>query len=230
MPQATYLGACGLLMCSALAQAQPGVTEILQKVSRSYKAASSYELVADVAQPNASGQKGETGHILFAFRSPNRYRLELSEMGGARSTRMVVVHDGSFLWIYSPETNEYDAAPAGRGTNGAAGDQGLAPAEDPFLMWRYRGAADFAEGAKFLREETIEIDGAKVDCYVLTVSPERNGSRLTYTWWVEKKHSHVVRDDDAESSSVYTTIKLEEPLPDDLFRFEPPPGARQRGK
>jgi outer membrane lipoprotein-sorting protein len=27
---------------------------------------------------------------------------------------------------------------------------------------------------------------------------------------------------------VFTTIKLHEPLPDDLFKFEPPPGARKR--
>jgi len=73
--------------------------------------------------------------------------------------RMIVVHDGSILWIYSSATNEYDAAPAG----------GAPVAEDPFQMWRFRSATDFVDGAKFLREETIEIGGAKLDCYVLTV-------------------------------------------------------------
>ena len=40
------------------------------------------------------------------------------------------------------------------------------------MMWRYRGATDFVEGAKFLREETIEIAGFKLDCYVVTVLPK----------------------------------------------------------
>ena len=31
------------------------------------------------------------------------------------------------------------------------------------MMWRYRGATGFVEGAKFLREETIEIAGFKLD-------------------------------------------------------------------
>jgi len=81
MPYATYLGACGLLMCSALAHAQPGAAEILQKVGKAYKAASSFELVAEIAQSKGAGHKAEAGHILFAFRSPSQYRLELSERG-----------------------------------------------------------------------------------------------------------------------------------------------------
>ena len=61
------------------------------------------------------------------------------------------------------------------------------------MMWRYRGATDFVEGAKFLREETIEIAGFKLDCYVVTVLPKIGGNRSAYTWSVDKQHFHVVR-------------------------------------
>ena len=65
-------------------------------------------------------------------------------------------------------------------------------------MWRYRSATDFADTAKYLREESVEIAGVKVACYVVTVSPEKR--KLTYTWWVEKKAYHVVRGMTAETA------------------------------
>jgi len=98
-------------------------------------------------------------------------------------------------------------------------------AMDHFMMWRYRGATGFTANAKFLREEVIEFAGAKVDCYVLTVSQKSGG--YAYTWWVDKQRSLILREDNSETSSVFTTIKLDEPLPGDLFKFEPPPGARK---
>jgi hypothetical protein len=57
---------------------------------------------------------------------------------------------------------------------------------DHFMMWRYRDAADFSKPSTFLREETIEVAGAAVACYVLTVSPQQGGSSA-YTWWIDQK-------------------------------------------
>lgn len=216
-----YLRVSGFLFCSVLAQVQPGVAEILQKVSRTYKGASSFELAADVTPLKV--EKHQVGHVLFAFQSPGRYRLEMVDGGDAKSTKVIVVHDGSTLWMYSSATGEYVSNPS------APRESGLEP-QDPFLMWRFRGAGDFVDGAKLLREETIEAGGAKVDCYVVTLSPVKDGAKSTYTWWVDKQRSLVVRDDGADSSSVYTMIKLAEPLADDLFRFDPPPGSRKAGK
>ncbi len=96
---------------------------------------------------------------------------------------------------------------------------------DQFAMTRYRRAADFIEGAKFLREEAIELAGTKVDCYVVAVPVQ--GSASLYTWWVDKQRHRILREDDSVSSAVFTTIKLNEPLPDELFTFTPPPGARK---
>jgi outer membrane lipoprotein-sorting protein len=92
-----------------------------------------------------------------------------------------------------------------------------------FLTWRYRSADEFTDGAKILREESVTIAARKIDCYVLTVLPEKRGP--TYTWWVEKTTSRIIREDDAGNSSVFTSIKLDEPIPNAVFKFEPPPGA-----
>ena len=96
---------------------------------------------------------------------------------------------------------------------------------DYVTMSRYRDAAKNAVVAKFLRNEKIEIGGANVACYVVSL-PDRNTQN---TWWIDKKNSHVVREDSDKISTIFTTIKLDEALPDELFKFEPPPGARKNG-
>lgn len=96
---------------------------------------------------------------------------------------------------------------------------------DFVTMSRYRDAENNAVVAKFLRDENIEIGGANVACYVVSL-PEQN---TRYTWWIDKKNSQVVREDSDKVSTIFTTIKLNETLPDELFKFEPPPGARKTG-
>ncbi len=141
------------------------------------------------------------------------------------SNDTVIICDGSVVWIYLRKSSQYASFPLAELTPDAAGDLGdLRPeAMDEFFMTRYRRAADFSGGAKFLREEAIDLAGSKVDCYVVAVS--KKGSQFAYTWWVDKNSYHIVREDHADSSTVFTTIKLNEPLPDEFFTFKPPPGA-----
>lgn len=96
---------------------------------------------------------------------------------------------------------------------------------DLFLIGLYRNAADLAAGAKFLRREEIEVAGAKLDCYVLSVSPGH--WQPSQTWWVDAKRYVVLRSDDTGSSTVYTAVKLGDPIPPDRFVFVLPPGARK---
>jgi outer membrane lipoprotein-sorting protein len=82
--------------------------------------------------------------------------------------------------------------------------------------------------AAFVREEFLEIAGTKLDCYVVTtlIAVPKEGTTV-HTLWIEKKSNRILRDDHANSSVVFTTIRINEPLPDDLFKFVPPPGARK---
>ena len=82
-----------------------------------------------------------------------------------------------------------------------------------------------ASTAKFLRNEAIDFGGAKIDCYVLSI-PSTIG-RSGYTWWVDARRYLVLREDSSDSSSVFTTIRLGEPLSDDLFTFKPPVEAQR---
>jgi len=47
------------------------------------------------------------------------------------------------------------------------------------------------------------------------------------TLWIDKKTFHVLRIEGSGASEVFSTVKLNEPLSDDLFKFEPPAGARK---
>ena len=207
-----------LFLRAAAAQTQPGVAEILTKVSATYKTASQYEFEID-ATGNAVAF-----HTHFAFRAPDKYRMEgaipgLTAQSSDLGEEGVVVDDGSTLWFYFPKPNQYASIPASALTADAPGDSGdLRPeAMDYFLTSRYCDAANYAEGAKFLREESIEIAGQKKNCYVVTVLPQKRG--LTYTWWVEKNTNRILREDEAGNSAVFTSIRLGEPIRDDLFKF-----------
>jgi len=220
---------CVVVAFATAARAQPDVASILNRISQTYKAVSNYELIANVTVRQAGARTNPSGHVLFAFRHPNEYRMETAmpgtESSDATLEKMTIVDDGVTVWSYLPDSNEYDALPASELTDGTAGDHGdLRPASmDNFMMWRYRSASDFIAGAKILRDEAIELAGGKVDCYVVTVSTKMG----PYTWWVDKQNFYVLREDSTGSSSVFTTVKLNGPLPDDLFKFQPPPGARK---
>jgi outer membrane lipoprotein-sorting protein len=130
-----------------------------------------------------------------------------------------------------PKANQYSSIPGDKLTAGAPGDLGDGRAEfmDYSMMLRYRGAQDFANGAKLIRQEPVDFAGKKLDCYVLQVVPTSDESRNKepYTWWVDKSGYRILREDSPGSSDMFKVIRLNEPLSDDLFKFTPPPGARR---
>ena len=105
-------------------------------------------------------------------------------------------------------------------------------AESVFIT-RYAEMAKAVDHAKFLRSETIGVGGGTVDCYVFEIEAPMPGYRDTYTLWVDKKRHLVVREDTKPASSrrpasstIYTIASINEAIPEELFHFTPPPGAK----
>jgi outer membrane lipoprotein-sorting protein len=223
------LGLLGLLIIPSPAQSQPDLLKVLNQVSTIYKAASQYQIEAELTVIGAKA--GPTSHFFFAFKAPDKYHMQGAIPGAPAGEsdlgESLAVDDGTTLWFYFSKPNQYGSIPATALTADAPGDLGDARPEamDHFMMWRYRAAADFPDQAKFLRDESIGIAGNKIDCYVVTVSPQRRGP--SYTWWIDKTRNVVRREDNANSSTIFTSIKLNEPIRDELFKFEPPPGAQK---
>jgi outer membrane lipoprotein-sorting protein len=222
------LWALALLLQAASAQPRPDVAEILQKVSAAYKGASQYELTLDETRTPQGNHQPESAHARVVFKAPNQYRMESTVSGSADDDptldETVLIHNGSTLWIYLPRSNQYLSYPADKAADDPELSAHTPEAADPLFMEKYRDAADYAAGAKLIREEGIEFAGVKVSCYVVSV-PEK--AQRPFTWWVDKLSYRILREVSASETTVYTTVKLGEPLPENVFQFEPPPGARQ---
>lgn len=223
------LGLSALLPPGAWAQARPAVADVLRNVSRNYKAVTRYEFTVDATSTEIGSH--DTYHMEFAFKAPNMYRMVGSlpafSIPDPNFAQATLVYDGSDVWFYLPKVNRYGSFSSSALTAGNSGDLGdLKPeAMDRFVMGRFRRAADFAGGAQLLREESIEIAHAKVNCLVVMVLTR--DSESPYTWWIDKTRYRILREDHEGTRSLYTSIRLDEPIRDEVFKFEPPPGAEK---
>lgn len=218
-----------MLVSAALAQSGPDVREILERTSALYRAAAEYELIVDRTTTDPATGARQITHTIIAVKAPNRYRVEgtaRSGVDGKPALGRVMVLDGTTFTIYDVALNQYSVWPAsalGKDLPDEIDWSGI----DFFTMHRYRDAGNKAESPKLLREEDITVGNTTASCYVVVVKLGRE----EFTWWIDKKNAHVLREDGREEgedySSVFTTVKLGEPLPESLLRFDPPPEARK---
>ena len=229
MRTAIPLGLLLLAGSPGVGQTQPDATEILSKVAAVYKDVSQYELDVTVTFRDAKTGQESPGSMRVAYRAPDKYRVDMKgaamNLGGNASDplleEIVSVYDGSYLWVYNPKLNEYrqyTVPHLPRDTRPVDTDlyAGIGP---------YRHAPEFWSDARFLREESTTTGGSNTDCFVL----ESGSPGQTTTIWIGKNDYHVVRLSDDGFSAVFTTIKLDQPIAEDLFRFVPPRGARKLG-
>jgi outer membrane lipoprotein-sorting protein len=149
------------------------------------------------------------------------------EIGDANSGKTLIVADGKNVWAYETQANRYTRKaqvqePAGM----------LSYFDALLLAYRF-GPADESD-ARLLREESIEIGNTKADCYVIQFQSVRRPPSIS-TWWIDKRRFLVLRDDQAGgpnpsfvgSSTIWIRTQIDG-VPDDLFIFTPPPGAKEQ--
>ena len=210
------------LVCQA--QSPPDIDAIMKKVTGTYEAGSAtYEF--EIKFTRVESGKGAAGRLHFSFKQPNLYRVEGSIPGLSGSDalkELVIVADGTDIWSYDKVKNEYFSLPAASVQDDDDFDDFSPESMDTFMAKRFRSATYLAPVSKFLREETLEFNGAKINCYLISV----NGR----TWWIDSKSYRVVREDWEEGTNIvayYETIKLGEPIADKVFKFVPPQGAKK---
>ena len=86
------------------------------------------------------------------------------------------------------------------------------------MLAGFRKAADSAARAKLLRTETLRPAG--VECYVVEIPDPK------MTLWIDTTKFRILRMESAGERFNFTTVSLNEPLPDGVFTFVPPAGAR----
>jgi len=147
----------------------------------------------------------EAGKLFLA--DQGRFRME------ARS--QTVVSDGETLWSYSPADNQvliYRAA--------EAGDQVLTPRQILF---------DFPQRYRVEAVETAELAGRTADLLIMVPTDEADPTRQLRVW-VDRNDGYPRRfiiEDLADNVTVFDfeNYQAGQNLPEDTFRFAPPPGA-----
>jgi len=226
----------GLLAAvAAVASGQTG-SEILKKAAETYQSLKIYRFEAQVVTESVSESNESRSRVtsISAAILPGRRRLE-SKGGRFGSLR---VYDGQTVWEFRPGVNQF-----ARQNQATYKPAMMSTLSDP--VDEYKGL-DKAEGAKLLREESLEAAGGVRPCWVIEVpsklrpgGPVVEGSPSTY--WVDKSTNLVLKElqstkikmpmmDTAQTQTVtttYTVARINETLPDELFRFQPPEGAAE---
>lgn len=215
------------------AQVQTDVAGILAKVSETYANAQEYRF--------AVTKKGEeSGVMRIAVRKPDRFRFEANGRvvdGADAFSNVLIVSDGGATWNYRAEGNAYTrkrVAPALLDTEPAeiTPETFVLQAEALFLT-RYAQLGKAADHARVLRRENLQAGAQSVACAVIEIKAPLPGYRDTYTWWVDEKRHLVLREDTRPASprrpvstTIYTEAVVGEPIPQEVFHFTPPPGAK----
>jgi len=217
--------------------------EILGKVSDTYRhlkscrfiALKSSELVAigegrtqgGIAVPNFYNYPAT--RVELAAVMPTGVRLEVKIAGHDG----VVVSDGQTTWTYLPKAKLYKEAPGG-----------ISEATDPFtehlaenwqlIFGRFRDVSQLAASATREKDESVEVGGDKVECYVVKLRTPDAEHEL----WVDMNRFLVLRFQQIPLSPrpgppYHTTVTvnmveadLNPNLQGSLFRFTPPKGSR----
>ena len=183
-----------LLLALVLPQATPAAPAkdaltLLNEVSQRYADARSYHLEA-VEEKTESHELSRhwNKRLLTAIVMPDgRYRYE----GNSGFGSATLVSDGTTHWDYHPVDHLYTAQPAS--PNDPPPRQILAAEEvtvhdAKFLMHRLAHNADSVKSAAFLPDESIPLNGKKVDCYVVHYVDDSVDSDVRFEWtvWIDK--------------------------------------------
>jgi peroxiredoxin/outer membrane lipoprotein-sorting protein len=227
-----------LAAIAAVASGQTG-PEILKKTAETYQSLKTYQFEAQVVTESVSesSESRNRSTRISAGILPDRRRLE-SKGGQMGSLR---VYDGHTVWEFRPGANQF-----------ARADQAIYKPpmmntlSDPVDGYK---ALEKAEGAKLLREESIEAAGGVRPCWVIEVPSRFRPSgpileRSPSTYWVDKSSNLVLKESQSTkmkmptmetpqtstTTTTFTVARINEALPDELFRFHPPEGAAEVGE
>ncbi len=214
--------------------------DILSKVAQTYRSLESCQLESQILTESRSGDSESRTRAsrTAAAILPDRRRLE---SGSANQISSLRVYDGHTVCEYRAGPNQF-----ARQDQATYQSPMMNMLSDPVDGYR---VLDKAEGAKLLREETIEAAGGAQPCWVIEVlSRSRpNGfllERSPTTYWVAKSSNLVLKETQSSKikmpvmesprepmvTATYTIARVNEPVPEELFRFQPPEGAAEVAK
>jgi outer membrane lipoprotein-sorting protein/peroxiredoxin len=219
-----------------------GARAIASRVQATYRALTTYQFDGVMAMTVTAQAGNQTQELPFrtAASEPGRLRIELTNP----MMQMMTISDGKQSWLYAPQLGQYTHTPAGASSPGMTAAIATAMAGGTPLV-RYRAITSGLKSARMLSEETVEIEGRRVPCYVIEASyaspPDSGVQRGPTKYWIDKARHLVLRDDqtatlknpkmgglvELRQVTTFRRARVNEKLPDTLFTFRPPPGTRK---
>lgn len=247
-----------LLTSMSRSQERDEARGTLKKVAETYRDLKAYYFEANIVVQVKRGQtevKIDSPIVLAAVK-PDKMRMEITK--SPMMLDWVLVSNGSTTWEFIPTRNEYTKKSVGLKTKSAKRIDGIERTGDSdeylrmmavalgVLLPRYDNVLDGLKEARNLREESLDLNGVNIDCYVIEAqydTPEAfPGARSSAkSFWIDKKRYVVVREEyttkiesgaigaphEQVHTNIFSVIKLDELLPETLFIFSPPDGAIQ---
>jgi len=235
------VGLLALLGSLAFGQ-KPDAAEILHKVAAKYGTATQYHFVisGESTWLDKDGKIVDQNSLAvdIAMRGPDHGRIDGTLNDDLGPAQLVI--NGNNYWIYLQKTNRFlthKTVPI----QAEVGDHEIN--EDNFGAYLMQVGGKFlqlarrlgtAEHAELLREEIVKSGDEAVTCWVLALK-DYPWPKASSTLWVDQKRYVVLREEDSSpngpgkdvSTTDFTLASVNEPLPDSLFVFSRPAGARE---
>jgi len=225
------------LMLPLFAQTLPDAKDLLKQSGEAFNKLRSYQYESEMAiEMTVAGKPVKmTVTNSTAAVNPDRKRVESkSQMGGGAT----LMSDGEYTWTYIPVLNQYTKKAALQRPEDMLASLGIT---DPMQLYKK---------VKIAGEETLEIVGKKYDCWVVETRidkfsmPQMQGMSLTDSvvkLWIAKdlkvnlqmnmsgkmQGGPVSKPVEMRMKMTTLSLKLDPDLPDSLFHFTPPEGAKE---
>jgi outer membrane lipoprotein carrier protein len=154
----------------------------------------------------------ESAGVLYQER-PDRLALRFTKPDGD-----VILSDGQYFWVYYPSVDAQQVMRSAASAGGSSGvDLQAQFLGDPTTRFRYT-----LEGA--------ESVGGRAAWRLLLVPRERAGYRSLRVWLDQRDHLarrfEIHEDNGSVRRFELSNVRINPSLPDRVFRFQPPAGAR----
>ncbi len=223
------------------AQSPPDAKALLKESREALGAFQSYLVDQQVVIETKQRLEGRVEMpVKLAVSKPGKVRIDSTGQLGST----LIVSDGRNTWMYIGRVNQYTKKPAASSPealletlNAGLGQQvNLPNSNDPYLS------------AKIAREETVQVGGKSIESYVVEAALNKitipGGLTLTdgqQTAWIDKQTKLALKMTidsvmtggplaapiETVQRVEITSFEVNQPVPDSLFVFTPPPGARE---
>ena len=223
---------------------------LMTNVANHYAQATSYHIEAIEERTTMNELDRDWEKILLtAIEAPRgRYRYEARTGHGSAA----IVSDGKTKWTYHVEAHMYTtSAAAGNdvGTKRVFAQEEMEIGVAKALVAEIRTLPSLLKSAKLLPDETIELNGRKIECFVVSfknsdLEKNRSSGGMEVTIWIDKSANVVLKNDRksdtytilpgssahipmvSEETITYPVTVLDKEEPDSTFVFTPPADAK----